>query len=391
MDVARLVQNLGTKHKMPWLTFSTPVCVKLPSLGLRFLFQQEGLPLGRIVHLVGDEASFKTTFSAEIVRWHMMNAGGGITLHTEGRPNEDVLNGVFGELADKHAMITCQALEDWQGYLIGITKQLREDPGLLCCVVDSILGSAARSSIEDVESNGFASSRFATEARLIADFLRSFTRSLVELPMTLVIINHRKIRPSGVPYAPPQKTSLGGNEIRYYTSFEVEMSRSAVEKTLTSDSYFDVTLKTTKNTYGRPEISITVPVVITGNPPTVIFRWCSVTASLLTDFSGIKPHPSAAFVKQLKEVINVESRRAGSKGLRYYSQDLGIAAENAVTDEELELAIEERADLLEPLYGLLGIARRYIYDSNLSWDQNRKAAIKRDEEETDKKSPKAKG
>jgi len=386
MDMARLVKNLGAKHKLPLVPFSTPVCIKLPSLGLRFLLQQEGIPLGRIVHLVGDEASFKTTFSAEIMRWHMLYSGGGLTLHTEGRPNEDVLNGVFGELSGNHAMITCQSLEDWQGYLVGVAKHLREEPGLLCCAVDSILGSAARSSIEDVESSGFASSRFATEARLIADFLRSFTRSLVELPMTLVIINHRKLRPSGLPYVPPQKTSLGGNEVRYYTSFEIEMSRSSATKTLTADTVFDVTLKTTKNTYGRPEISITVPVVIYGNPPIIKFRWCTVTANLLTDFSGIKPNPSASFAKQLKEIINVECRRAGSKGLRYYCTDLGIAAENAVPDEELEVALEERSDFLEPLYDLLGVARRYIYDSNLSWEQNRKEAIKQDKKVSDQQA-----
>lgn len=376
MDIRKIVETIAAKKRIGGVSIA-PVCLKLPSLSARFLFQQEGFPLGKIIHLVGEEASFKTTFSAEIVRWHTTHGGLGVSLHTEGRPNKEILDGVLGSFREKHTLEVCDSLEEWESYLIEFAKYLEgdEDERLpFCVVVDSILGSAASSSISDVEKSGFASNRFATEARLIADFLRVFTRKVVRLPMTVCIINHRKLRPSGLPYAPPIKTSLGGNEIRYYASFELELRKSLESDSIGDTATYEVTMTTCKNTYGRPDITLKVPVIFKGNPPEVKFDWHTATAKMLQSFSNVKPTPTRAVLNKIQEVCRVEVRRAGPYGDRFYSEQLGIKSENALTGEEFGIALEENPQILQELYPLLGVARRYIYDEKLSWEENLSAA-----------------
>ncbi|GIW58958.1 MAG: hypothetical protein KatS3mg087_0024 [Patescibacteria group bacterium] len=376
MDIKKIVESIAAKKRIGGVSIA-PVCLKLPSLSLRFLFQQEGYPLGKIVHLVGEEASFKTTFSAEIVRWHVVHGGVGVSLHTEGRPNTDILDGVLGEFKDKHTLEVCDNLEEWESYLIEFAKHLESkdtNPVPFCAVIDSVLGSAASSFITDVEKSGFASSRFATEARLIADFLRVFTRKIVKLPMTICLINHRKLRPSGLPYGPPIKTSLGGNEIRYYTSFELELRKSLESDSIGDTTTYEVTITTCKNTYGRPDISLKVPVILSGNPPEVKFDWHAATAKMLQAFSNVKPVPTRSVLNRIQEICRVEVRRAGPYGDRFYCEQIGIKSENAVPGTEFGMVLEEHPNILRELYPLLGIARRYIYNEKLSWEENLNAA-----------------
>jgi RecA/RadA recombinase len=47
---------------------TTAEALPLPSLALRYLLQNEGLPLGMVYHVVGPPAVFKSTFAVEIGR-----------------------------------------------------------------------------------------------------------------------------------------------------------------------------------------------------------------------------------------------------------------------------------------------------------------------------------
>jgi len=77
----------------------------------------------------------------------------------------------------------------------------------------------------------------------------------------------------------------------------------------------------------------------------------------------------------LGEIITVSVRRGGPKGDLFYSEQLGIQPINAVSATEFGMALEERSDILQAIYELFGIFRRYIYNPELSYSENVDKAV----------------
>lgn len=350
--------------------------LKLPSFSTRFLFQNEGLLFGKIIHLVGEEASFKSTFSSEILRWHLENGGAGIVFDTELRPISDIYSNFERKFEKRFHRFPCSYLEDWESALLSNTRNLLEaDKKFPCCfVVDSVLGCNSKDTTQAIFKDGFASSRFSLEAKSISDFLRSYTHLLYNSLFTVCFVNHRKFR-SVLGSNVPVKSSLGGTEIRFYSSYEFELSKERQTKDFSNSVFYDVIFDVYKNTYGMERLKFRCPVVFTkeGNSVDVKFLWHTATAQLLGKLTGIKPPLSVSHAKRVREICNVGVKFAGRKGELYWCAQVGINEDNAVSAEEFGLALEEHSQILDELYKLFNISKRYIYNPQLSFEENKKA------------------
>jgi len=374
-DFADIVREVSNKFGKTGIAGTpAPMAIRLPSFILRLLFQNEGLILGKIIHIVGLEATFKSTLALEITKWHIEHGGCGMTLHTESRLNDKVIEGVLGDCSERHVAITCDTLEEWQSILLDAGQRLGHDTKELACfTVDSVMGVSSERTIAEITKDGFASSKFAHEANLIASYLRVFNAKLYDRPHTVCLINHRKFRPNMNNYGPPEKASLGGNEIKFCSSFEIETYASDGSKQVLGPvTSYEVYLKLDKNTFGQEGIQIRVPIRFVNTPDgtKVAFDWFAATTYFLNKFNNVKPVPLASTAKKVAELIPVSVRRGGPKGDLFYSDAIGIPSTGAVSATDFGLALEERQDILTELYKIFGIFRRYIYDSKIPYSDN---------------------
>lgn len=378
-DFASIVREIAAKHGKKDISSVPPMAIPFPSFILRLLFQNEGLVLGKIIHIVGLEATFKSTLALEITRWHLEHNGFGLTLHTESRVNPETIRGVLGEYENRHNVVTCDTLEEWQAVLLDASKQLGEENKVLACfTVDSIMGVSSSRTINEISKDGFASAKFAHEANLIASYLRVFNSKLYDRPHTICLINHRKFRPNPNNFGPPEKAALGGNEIRFCASFEIETTASGTRQVLGPITTYEMSLKLEKNTFGQEDVQIKVPIRFVNTPDEtkVVFDWYAASTYFFAKYNNVKPVPSPTVTRKVAEVLTVSSRRGGSKGELFYSPQLGISTENAVSATEFGLALEEHPEILSELYRIFGIFRRYIYNPELSYEDNVKEAEK---------------
>lgn len=381
-DFQSIVQEVSTRFGKSHVLSKQPViAIKFPSLILRVLFQNDGLPLGKIIHIVGEEATFKSTLALEISRWHINYGGIGILLHTESRLNHSLIDGVLKEHKEKFFSSTCDYLEEWQAMLLEFTERLgkKGQEVVTCITVDSVLGVNSEKTIKDIMKSGFASARFAVEANLISTYLRTINSVLYSRPHTICLINHRKFRPNlNNPYGGVEKASLGGNEIRYAASFEIETTATGSNKQVLGPvTTYKMGLKLDKNTFGQDGIQISVPIHFVNHPDgcDVTFDWHAATTFFLAKCDNVKPIPSQTRLKAISDLIPVKVRPGGRKGELFYSEAIGIDKDNAISATEFGMALEERQDILNAIYEILGISRRYILDPNLSYTENLEKAI----------------
>lgn len=377
MDFSEIVNNVTSKLGKTEIDYKVAgICIPVPAFSTRLLLQNEGFFLGKIIHIVGEESSFKSTFALEIARWHLLSGGGSIIFETESRPVVDVQRAILVN-EDKYACIPCSSLDEWQQGILYVINQYKEDQDKkpLCMIVDSVLGCNAQDTINKQESAGSAGPRYATESRTIADYLRSHTNKLFSSLMTLAIVNHRKTRPSGNFWNPqPVKSSLGGSEIRFYSSYEFELSRQGETRNSLNSLYqHEVTFKVLKNTFGIQDFSLKCPIRFVrqgANLVSVDFDWYSASVNILTNDRFFNPPLSQANKKLVKEICDIQAKSAGPRGTYFWCQQLGVSKDNAMPAQELGKILEEHKDILDELYNIFGIRKRYLYNPELTYEEN---------------------
>lgn len=377
MNFSEIVNNVISKlGKTEIDSKIAGICIPVPAFSTRVLLQNEGFFLGKVIHIVGEESSFKSTFSLEIARWHLLSEGGAVIFETESRPVVDVQRAALSD-ENRYACISCSSLDEWQSGILYIIKEYQADSGKkpLCMIVDSVLGCNTQDTIRKQESEGASGPRYATESRTIADYLRSHTNKLFSSLMTLVLVNHRKMRPSGNFWSPqPVKSSLGGSEIRFYSSYEFELSRQGDPKNSLNSLYqHEVTFKVLKNTFGIQDFILRCPVRFVKQGATLVsveFDWYTASINILTSDRFFNPPLSQANKKLIKEVCDIQAKSAGPRGTYFWCPQLGVSKENAVPPKELGRILEEHKDILDVLYDVFGIRRRYLYNPSLTFEEN---------------------
>jgi len=335
--------------------------VKIPFL-MRILLNLEALPLGRVIQIMGPQASLKSTFAAEIVRWHLCEGGRAAFFETEGKPAAFVYMCLI-ETFGKEVVRICRVkrMEKW---MQEISKQIRKGEELLeqgvnlppmVFVVDSVLGCNSMQTISDVDERGYPSERFASESRRITDFLRSYSSRIADLPLTLIMVNHVKLRPTGFTI---QKATVGGVDLRYRATFELELKREKSTSYLGGPCENLLTISVEKNSFGPDVTSISVPVIFDNRDRKIYFDWYSPLTRWLCDLRTdyVKPKPAPSVLEQIRGLFGISVRSGGPKGKLYYCESIGIEKENALPAHEFGKFLEENCqDKLAVLSEIIGI------------------------------------
>lgn len=375
---ARVVQNVHAKlQKKGILVGHNPqiTVLPVPAFIVRYLLQNEGLPLSCCYQAVGEQASYKSTFAAEVMRWHRICGGRGVLLEAETKPTPELRNSVLNWDPEAVLVEDCEMQEHWQDKCTEYTNMFQKlaeqsnGPGRtqpMCIVVDSLTGKASKKTIENIDEVGHAAMHFPVEAKNIADYMRAYPQKLLGWPWTFLGVNHCK--PSvddrgNIVYNIP-----GGFALKFQCAAIFDLSRIGQIKEYSNYKAATISISTLKNSYGPDRIRIQVRFKTWYNEdaPGVHrlhsrFEWWEAGILFLQDGVGLSTAKKASLHPKLKEVCNVQTKSGGSAGKLYYCKQLDVPASDAMSAHDLGVLLETRPDVLGDIYTVLGIQRRPFF------------------------------
>jgi len=356
----------------------------VPSLALRYLLQNEGLPLGLVYHIVGPPASFKSTLGVEFGRWHRDLGGAIIVCGAEDKDTPDLRNSILDW--DDTAVIyrDCEFIEVWQSTIIDYVQSIKsklakEKDGYIppvSFIVDSYMGKLPKRLYDNVLKSGYASKHFGEAAALIGDWLAVYSSIVRNLPMTLIGINHLKESIDPVTQMKVYRTP-GGQFLKHQNVTEITVRRGKTERKEQDGVPYHInhiTMKTTKNSRGAENKKISVPLrqwnEFDEETESIklmsVFEWHDAAIGLLHEGDGMSAAESKIVLPKIKDIINVQKL---SNAQRYWCEQLDVPRSDAMAAYDLYEMIEAKPDLLAELYIVLGVVRRPFFDVNLPYEE----------------------
>lgn len=256
----------------------------------------------------------------------------------------------------------CKILEDWQAYIMKATdrvlKLFDKSPEYtvpICFGVDSYVGALCDSKTKAILKDGFATSAFATEAKLIGDWLRVYSNhKLAGNPISLVGTTHiytsqQQQMPS---YGPAKQISSGGQKLSYMSAINLFMANAGKSETVEVKGQrvrFTLSKNTLSGTKGFRNI-------VCGlywrhdeveNRQVTWWDWDEATTWLLTDSEVF----SADEWKAIKSVVDIHAESGG----KYWSKTLKIPAAEAVSASEFGKVLNSNEEVRKSLRIALNI------------------------------------
>jgi len=369
----------------------------LPSLAARYLLQANIFPLSRFTQLRGEFSSGKSALLIEIMRWFHMYGGGGILIDTENKGSPTMMAGIFGhnpQYIGRTKVTTAASVEEWQSKYMGYCKAIHAQIDAanapdrvipICIGVDSISAVEVDRRVEKVADEGHAAAGHPYLARNLSDFMRTaLVPTLRHYPIALIATNHLKEEINSMGFGPPKKYAPGGASLDYYPTLIIDMQKASRNGIIAGRAEGQaVRLTATKNNLGAPGRKLTVNLmwytdiieVVDANGNKTYrnqqyhyWDWNTATTRLLIDLQAAdkKPQPGIdpKLPALLKQVCDLEYKH-GTKNAEtplVYSSALGITKQNAVSEVEASVALEENKNVLSVLHGLLGVNEYTICD-----------------------------
>jgi RecA/RadA recombinase len=369
----------------------------LPALSARYLLQSNIFPLSRFTQLRGEFSAGKSALLIEIMRWFTIYGGGGVMIDTENKGSRSMIDGLFGhnpEYMRRAVVVKAETVEEWQKRYISlcqlIHKQCDSDTAgsayPMCIGVDSISAVEVERRVEKVADEGHAAAGHPYLARNLSDFMRTaLIPTLRHYPIAFIATNHLKEEINQMGFGAPKKYAPGGASLDYYPTVIIDMER--VSKKLIERNGAEgqqVRMIATKNNLGAPGRRIVVNLM--WYPKTVSYvdqetnetryktqqhhfwDWHTATTRLLMDLQDPdrKPQPGhdPKLAEILKQVCDLEYKH-GTKNADVplvFSEALGISKQDAVSEVEISMLIEENKKISGLLHGLLGINEYAVCD-----------------------------
>lgn len=388
--VADVTRKLESKDMVSGTTGPIHV-LRVPSIAMRYLLQNEGLPLSCVIQIVGPEASFKSTTAIEFGRWHT-DAGGFIQLNeAETKPTPELRNSVLKWRTGVLRYEDCKSLEDWQRktlwYTEAFQKHFLKGPGKVapvCTIVDSLTGKASEDTLKKLYAEGAASRHWSIEAAYISDFMAAYPQKMLGWPFTFVGVNHMKIRidpKTGM----PDPHVPGGWALKFQCACIIAMNKFKTRETR-HEVVHTVSMKTLKNTYGRDQLRIQVDIKMwyerneEGLPILQTeYDWHGAAIRML-QCEGMTKTMSSVLEPKIREVIDIHEKAGGQRGKLYWSDRLSVSSAEAMPISELGRLLEADSELLIELYKVLNIQRRPIYVPGKDYDDQLKEAQEAEDE-----------
>jgi len=371
-----VVETVQTKlQKEGMLVGHNPVMqvLPVPAFSMRYLIQNEGLPLSCMYQAVGPEASYKSTFAMEVVRWHRLCGGRGLLCEAETKPTSELRNSVLNWDLKAVDIEDCETFEDWQRkltrYTVGLQKRMekagtRDIPW--CAVVDSLTGKASEHTLKNIQKVGHANLHFPVEARQMADYMRAYPQMLLGWPFTFVGVNHMKINrnPDGtVDYNIP-----GGWALKFQCSAIFELEKMGGIKEFNNYKAATIRFSMLKNSYGADDSKIKVrfKTWLQEDAPDTFrlhsrFEWWEASILFIATGNGLSAAKAQRLVPKMKEACDIHEKSGGSRGKLYWSNALGVPSSEAMPPHDLGMILETKPDVLKDLYNVTGIQRRQFF------------------------------
>lgn len=351
------------------------VGLTLPSLAAKYLFQSTIFTLSRMTQLVGEQASFKSTFLYEIMRWHRAYGGRTVLLEAETKDSPEIRAAIMNY--DEQAVIhrPCADMESWQeGMVYFIDKFQRaflgtsSNPGPgrvapICIGVDSLMGKACRETQKKVQKSGHAERGYALEANLISIFMKCMPQTIADWPFSIIGVNHRK--PAVTPQGLPTGKVAGGMSLKFQETYELRLTKvKSFEKANYSGS--TVQIRTDKNSLGPDRKKIDVDIIFwndydqeRGLRQHALWDWYGASIKLLYSFKK-----QAGLFNRIMEICDI---REGKKPGTAWSKSLGVPSDDPQPIREVGKLLEGRSDILSSLYPILGIRERMPFSPGIDY------------------------
>jgi len=355
--------------------------IPVPAFSMRYLLQNEGLPLSCIYQVVGPQASYKSTFAMEILRWHRLCGGFGLLNEAETKPTPELRDSLLNYDAGAVRLESCLTFEDWQKKTIMYTKELQKKmdaangPGRIypwCVVVDSLTGKASEHTLKNIEKKGHADLHFPVEARQMADFMRAYPQKLLGWPFTFVGVNHLKVQrnPDGsVDMAIP-----GGWALKFQCAAIIEMEKIGSIKEFATYKAATIRMSMIKNSYGPEDARMQVrfKTWLQEDAPEVFrlhsrFEWWEASILFLATGAGLSKIKAERLVPRMKEACDIHEKAGGSAGKLYWSKALGVTSADAMPAHDLGVRLEQCPEVLSDLYDICGISRRQFFKPGIDY------------------------
>jgi RecA/RadA recombinase len=369
----------------------------LPTLAARYLLQSNIFPLSRFTQLRGEFSAGKSALLIEIMRWFHVYGGGGILIDTENKGSPTMLAGMFGhnqQYMARTKITTAASVEEWQGKYMGFCKAVHEQMDAanapervipICIGVDSISAVEVDRRVEKVAEEGHAAAGHPYLARNLSDFMRTaLVPTLRHYPIAFVATNHLKEEINQMGFGPPKKYAPGGASLDYYPTLIIDMSRVSRNNLQSGRAEGQaVRLVATKNNLGAPGRKLVVnlmwyndivPVKDAEGNDTYrnqqyhYWDWNTATTRLLIDLQDsskkLAPGMDPKLPALVKQVCDLEYKH-GTKNADVplvYSTALGVSKQEALSEVEMSMAIEENKKVLGVLHGILGVNEYIICD-----------------------------
>lgn len=360
------------------------VGLPLPALALRYLFQSSVFPLSRVIQFAGPFGSCKSAMLYELMRWHMVYGGGAALAECENKDAVLMRHGIMSYNPMWLRRITygeANALEEWQSFLTANLIQFKTaldmpgGPGRtipICMGIDSLTATDTKGEIAKTTEAGHSQLGFATQANLITRFMRQgVVGHLRGYPFTIAGTNHLKIKmeQSKVPGAGPQTKTPGGDAVNFMATFLVEMNR--IKDIATADyEGIRVGMKMAKNSIGPSRRKIEAQMLWWWEPDpdnpgnfrqTFAWDWDTATVELLMSLWGPDAKRKKTVGDPVRDITGIVKDTASTS----HSRVLGI---NEPVDHRIVgQALEQRPDLLDQIYPLLGINKYSVFQPGMDY------------------------
>lgn len=358
------------------------VGLPLPALCLRYLLQSTTFPLSRITQITGQEGSAKSAFLYEVFRWHMTYGGGAVLAENENKDSPELRHSILQWNPTWLSRLVVQpayAMEDWQDIFttyVSISRDQqdhKDGPGRTVPIafgVDSIMATAPRDEIAAVIKEGHAKRGYALAANLIARYMRTMPERIKNYPFSIIGTNH--LKPGTDARGLPTRNVPGGKAVPFMETYEIEMAQ-ANNKDIDKLEYGGLRIQMTarKNSLGPSRKRIQAELLWWYQPDAsgtnrqhTAWDWDTATIELLLSFELAKGKKS--IYNALMDICSIKVVRKGTR--EAYSPTLGIGTKNdPVHFRVLGGALEQRPDLLGPIYQLLGISLRRPFQPGVDY------------------------
>lgn len=272
--------------------FDKDIGWKLPTLSLRYLFQNNCLLFGRILHVVGEEKSGKTSFCFDLIR-RFINFGVVAYIETEGKLDRHKLKSFLFSVTPEEIeqylyLYEVNNLDEAIGSIIEIFKLLKDFPQIpLLLIIDSLRGVTGEDVIKSTSESGIIERTMPIDALKITKFLEIIRPYIRNKPYIVVITNHLKRQKN--PYNPYSSiVSVGGGKaIGFFASWKIEIIRDSESKSLSSYHLNNI-VKMTESNLCESGKEVPVTVVHTkiktngSEQPASFYDWETASVNLLT-------------------------------------------------------------------------------------------------------------